>query len=240
MKSTDKKKAEFTLEDFEKGLMLAGYISPKNAQEVKEKEALAEYDKKNAKEKANLYFERTVLAAEIVNELHEERTFGRIKFQKMAYLCENVANMNLNDRYKKFAAGPFDNKFMHSINNELKKQKWFDVKNVKDGNFVVPKYSKLEKCDNYKTYYQRYFSNYDDGIKHIINLFRKSRTHNVELVATLFACWKEILDEKKEFTKELIYEKIYAWSKEKKKYSKNEIDEALILMEKERITPVSI
>lgn len=240
MKSTDKKKAEFTLEDFEKGLMLAGYISPKNAQEVKEKEALAEYDKKNAKEKANLYFERTVLAAEIVNELHEERTFGRIKFQKMAYLCENVANMNLNDRYKKFAAGPFDNKFMHSINNELKKQKWFDVKNVKDGNFVVPKYSKLEKCDNYKTYYQRYFSSYDDGIKHIINLFRKSKTHNVELVATLFACWKEIIDEKREFSKELIYEKLYAWSKEKKKYSKEEIDEALILMEKENITPISL
>jgi hypothetical protein len=240
MKSTDKKRAEFTLEDFEKGLMLAGYISPKSPQEVREKEALAEYDKKNIKEKSNLYFERTVLAAEIVNELLEERTFGRIKFQKMAYLCENVASMNINDRYKKFAAGPFDSKFMHSINNEFKKQKWFEVTNVKEGNYVVPKYSRLANCENYKTYYQRYFSDYNEGIKHIIDLFRKSKTHDVELIATLFACWKEVLDENQKFSKELIYEKLYSWSKEKKKYTKTDIDNALHLMEKENITPINI
>ena len=51
MKSMDKNKKPFSFEDFEKGLMLAGYISPANSEEVRDKELLAEYDKEQAKEK---------------------------------------------------------------------------------------------------------------------------------------------------------------------------------------------
>ena len=239
MKSINKK--SFTISDFEHGLMLAGYVTPINANEIIEKEMLNEFDKQNNKAKQIIYFKRAVLAAGIINELKDERTFGRVKFQKMVYLCENVVHMNLSeDRYKKFAAGPFDTRFMHSINSELKKQKWFDVKMVKDGKYPKPQYFELEKKDNYKEYYNDYFSEYDEAIQRIISLFRTQKTDFVELIATIFFCWKEIIDEKLKITNSLIYNKVYSWSKEKKRFSTEDIDNAIEWMENEKLTPISI
>jgi hypothetical protein len=223
MKSMDKNKKPFSFEDFEKGLMLAGYISPANSEEVRDKELLAEYDKEQAKEKKIIYFKRAVLAAEIVNEMQNERTFGRVKFQKLVYLCENVCEMGLNKRYAKFAAGPFDNKFMHSINSEFKKQKWFKVEYRVDGQYKVPVYKKLEKVDKYKEYYSDYFSGTDSLIKKILNIFRKEKTKQVELVATIFACLLELLETNSEIHKDDLIGLVYSWSKEKQKYSKSEI-----------------
>ena len=234
-------KKSFTIRDFEQGLMLAGYVTPINSDEVTEKEMLYEYDKQNNKVKQIIYFKRSVLAAEIINELKDEKTFGRIKFQKMVYLCENVVHMNLSeDRYKKFAAGPFDNRFMHSINKELKKQKWFDVKIIKDGKYSKPQYFELEKKENYKEYYNNYYSDYDGAIHRIISLLRTKKTDFVELVATIFYCWKESIDEKQKFTNSLIYSKVYSWSKEKSKFTTSEIDRAIEWMENEELTPISI
>jgi len=240
MKSINNK-SKFTFQDLEKGLMLAGYLTPKDLNEVNEKKLLEEQDKESGRVKQKQYFMRAVLAAEIVNELKEENTFGRVKFQKMVYLCENVVHMNLSDnRYKKFAAGPFDNKFMHSINDEFRKQKWFETKMIKDGIYSKQRYFELEKKNNYKEYYDKYFSGQDEAIQRIISLFRKQRTDFVELIATIFFCWKEILDENQVFSNELIYSKLYSWSKEKKRFSTDEIDIALEWMEKEDLTPLKI
>jgi len=223
MKSTDKNKKLFSFQDFEKGLMLAGYVSPINSEEVKEREVLTAYDKEQAKEKKNIYFKRTVLAAEIVNQMHSELTFGRVKFQKLVYLCENVCEMGLNKRYAKFAAGPFDSKFMHSINTEFKKQKWFKVEYRVDGKYKVPVYKKLEKFDKYKEYYKNYFSDNDSSIKKIIAIFRKEKTRQVELVATIFACVLELSESHSAINKENLIDLVYSWSIEKQKYSRTEI-----------------
>lgn len=71
-----------------------------------------------------------MLVAEIASELCKEITFGWIKFQKLVYLCEHAAHMNLESRDSKQADGPFDNKFMHSIEHEFKKQNWLAVEKV--------------------------------------------------------------------------------------------------------------
>jgi hypothetical protein len=130
MKSTNNERKTFSMEDFEKGLMLAGLISPKTTTEINERKEPERYEQTLKKEKKELYFKRAVLAAEIAYQLHSDFTFGRIKFQKMVYLCEHVADMNLEERYSKQAAGPFDNKFMHSIHTEFTRQKWFEVEIV--------------------------------------------------------------------------------------------------------------
>jgi hypothetical protein len=234
-------KKPFTIRDFEQGLMLAGYVTPINADELTEKEMLYDYDKQNNKAKQIIYFKRSVLAAEIINELKDEKTFGRIKFQKLVYLCENVVHMNLSeDRYKKFAAGPFDNRFMHSINKELKDQKWFDVKIIKDGKYYRPQYTELENKYKYKEYYNDLYSKYDEDIHRVISLLRKQKTDYVELIATIFFCWKELIDEKKKFSNSIIYDKVYSWAEEKNRFSKSEIDRAIKWMENEELTPISI
>lgn len=241
MNSTNNEKKNFTLQDFEKGLMLAGYISPISIYEVNEKERLKEYDAKNSKKRKEIYFKRTVLAAEIVYELKDELTFGRIKFQKLVYLCENVTHMSLaQDRYKKFAAGPFDSKFMHSINSEFKRQKWFGTKTVTKGKYNKQVYFKLDKVDNYKQYYYRYYSEQHESIHRVINLFRKRNTKFSELIATLFYCWKEIIDKNQLFSTELIIHDFYNWAEEKHQFTIEEIMEGIKWMEKESLTPLLI
>lgn len=218
MKSTKDENVTFSMADFEKGLMLAGYLMPRSVAELNEREALEKYEEELKGKKQNVYFKRVVLAAEIAHQLHNEPSLGRVKFQKLVYLCEHAAEMNLDNRYKKMAAGPFDNKFMHSIDKELANNKWYFVRKISENNRTRYKYEPLENADGFKKYYDSYFQNEKDHIQYIIDLFRTLRTDDTELAATVFACVKE-LSAKNLLTKEELLKLFYNWSKEKSKFS---------------------
>lgn len=240
MSSTDNSKVKFSIEDFEKGLMLLGLVSPRTLQETEEKEELEEYEKNLSRDKSKIYFKRTVLAAEIVTQLREERTFGRVKFQKLVYLCENVAEMKLAGRYKKLAAGPFDNKFMHSIDKEFKKQKWFNVVKVQNGDYNVSKYLPLENSEGYRSYYASYFSEYDEHIQFIIELFRRKKTEETELAATVFACILELVNDEKTIKCEALFNVFYNWHDKKKRFTQNQIIGSFNWLKEQSVLPSSI
>lgn len=212
------------MEDFMQGLMLAGYLAPASVEEINQREALHEHDKKQStKPKPNLYFKRVVLAAEIVSQLHEEPSLGRVKFQKLVYLCEHTAGMELPERYSKQAAGPFDHKFMHSINEQLKKNKWFSAIIENKTGYNRTKYIPLENKDGYKVYYNGYFKNENEKIQYVIDLFRKLSTDETELAATVFACVKELQSKNEHVLEDTLVDLIYAWSPEKQKFSRKDI-----------------
>jgi hypothetical protein len=71
-------------------------------------------------------------------------------------------------------------------------------------------------------------------------LLKNEKTDFVELVATIFYCWKELIDNKEVFQREIMYDKVYSWSKEKAKFSTRDIDNAIKWMEEKKITPISI
>ncbi|WP_162428194.1 hypothetical protein [Pontibacter pudoricolor] len=223
MKLTKPENKLFSMEDFEKGLMLAGLIAPSSVQELNERETLENFEKQQKKHQSAIYFKRAVLAAEIVFELHHEPTFGRIKFQKMVYLCEHVAKMNLKQRYSKQAAGPFDNKFMHSIEKEFLKQKWFTVEKRNEAGFTKSIYVPLPDVNKYKSYFETYFEESIDEIKYIIDLFRKQKTDFTEIVATLLACFWELTEKNEQFTQEKLLDLFYAWSDKKKRFDQNTV-----------------
>lgn len=223
MKSINLPEDMFSLEDFEKGLMLAGLLPPHTVSEVEERECLEQYDIKVREENRLIYFKRAVLAAAIASELSEEPTFGRVKFQKLVYLCEHAAKMNLQGRYVKEAAGPFDKKFMHGIEREFKKQKWFSIVKEPAGNYQRTKYVSLTGCEHHKKYYESYFSDTDSSIRYIINLFRKSRTDIAEIAATLYACALELNEKNEPVGEENLLRLFYDWSPEKEKYSKEQV-----------------
>lgn len=211
------------MEDFEKGLMLAGYLMPKSISELKERDSLEKYETELKKTSKNIYFKRVVLAAEIVSKLYEEPTLGRIKFQKLVYLCEYAADMRLEDRYSKQAAGPFDNKFMHTIEEEFKSNKWFSVLKMKDGNFTRSKYIPLENCSGYQKYYDNYFSNENNKIQFLIELFRKKSTDQTELAATVFACHRELFAKTNACSMDDLINLFYSWSEKKLRFKRDEI-----------------
>lgn len=201
-------------------------ISPqKIIDEVKKEEASTKENKtKNANYNKD-YFKRIVLAAEITSQLYYEPTFGHVKFQKLMYLCEHYANLHLTDRYEKQAAGPYDRKFMHSIDYQFKRLKWFSV--TKKGNTGKYTYKPMDQTENYKGYYNRYFSKYNKNIQWLIETFRSEKSDFVELIATLHACIEEALGKKEKISKNSIMQKFYSWSEEKKRFNKEDVEEAL-------------
>lgn len=203
--------------------------------EKEEKQRFNETKEQTKKQSKNNYFKRVVLAGEIANQLHEEPTFGHIKFQKIVYLCEKVINLDVEKRYSKQVAGPFDNKFMHSIDLEFKKQKWFDVR--QEGKFKKYVYSPLENIPMQNVYFNRYFEQYKEDISWIIDTFRKSKTNKVELVATIYACLEEFKKENEMFSKNRLFEKIYSWSDRKLQFSEKEISNMHQWMIESELTP---
>lgn len=239
MKSMKPKKP-FTMEDFEKGLMLLGYILPSSEQELKELEALEQFEKEQAIERQQTHFRRVVLAAEIVGKLYSEPTMGRVKFQKLVYLCEYAAEMELAHRYQKQAAGPFDHKFMHSVHLEFKKLKWFETKIVTSGDYKRTVYQPMSNVEGYKGYYNSYFGQLDDSIQHVIQLFRKQSTEKTELAATVHYCLCELEANGHPITLAALIKLFYDWSKAKSKFSEQDVLESARWLKQNGLTDIEV
>lgn len=164
------------------------------------------------------YYRRTVLAAEIVYALHTEWTLGHLKLQKLIYLSQRIESLDLPVNFLKQAMGPYDNQLMRSIDKQLKLKKWFEYQGNQN-----PKYKPLENIGSHKKDFDKYFGNQKDRIYWLIETFRKTTSATIEIVATLFACWEDILAENKSITDTALLEKFYNWSEFKQKYPKTEV-----------------
>jgi type I restriction enzyme S subunit len=178
------------------------------------------------------YYRRTVLAAEIVWQLHKEPTLGHLKLQKLIYLCQKSADMQLPTNFLRQAMGPYDNRLMRSIDKQLKEKKWFEYKKEQ-----VLKYQPLEKAGQHHNDFIKYFSAESESIQFIIDRFKTIKSDIVEIVATLYACMDNMLNENVIFSEALLFQRFYEWSEEKKKFSEKEVERVFSRMKDTGIIP---
>lgn len=178
------------------------------------------------------YYRRTVLAAEIVWQLHKEPTLGHLKLQKLIYLCQKSADMQLPTNFLRQAMGPYDNRLMRSIDKQLKDKKWFEYKKEQ-----VFKYQPLEKAGQHHNDFIKYFSAESESIQFIIDRFKTIKSDIVEIVATLYACMDNMLNENVIFSEALLFQRFYEWSEEKKKFSEKEVERVFSRMKETGIVP---
>ncbi len=173
------------------------------------------------------------LAAEITFQLHTEPTFGHLKLQKLIYLCQQLKHMDLAADFKQHAAGPYDRNIATYIDTEFKKRQWFSYHQDE-----TPKYKQLRKCGEHKTEFNRFFKSEAFEIYELIGWFRTCTSSHIEIVATLFACWLRLLEQKQLVTEEQLLCDFYAWSEEKSKFSKVEVLNGYKWMKMYSITPI--
>ena len=167
---------------------------------------------------ANVHFRRSVLAAEIADRLYEEPTFGHVKMEKILFLTERLCHIDIGSHYHRDAAGPYDNNALRSIDSQLKKQKWFEVRRTEKGNRYVP----MQNRGNHKTYFNRYYSSVASTFDKIINTFKTQRTEQCEIVATLYSAWEDLLHSNKPFTDtDIVNEVLNNWHESKKRISQD-------------------
>jgi hypothetical protein len=178
------------------------------------------------------YYRRTILAAEIVYELHTEMTLGHLKLQKLIYLAQRTEHINLPVNFLKQAMGPYDPKLMRSIDKQLLAKKWF---------YFSPaeklKYQPLEKAGAHKDDFKKYYFKETEKIHWLINTFRKVKSTRVEIIATLFACWEEILKMRMNVTDTNLLTLFFNWSEAKQKFTKDEVQKEIPWMKDNSLFP---
>lgn len=172
------------------------------------------------------------LAAEITFQLHTEQTFGHLKLQKLIYLCQQLKHMDLAADFKQHAAGPYDPVMARYLDKKFKDHEWFSYDPQRD-----LKYKPLSRCNDHRSAFNKYFAKETSDIYALIGLFRTSKSDHIEIVATLFACWLRLLENKQSVTEEQLLKDFYAWSEEKKGFGKNEVLNGFKWMKVHSITP---
>ncbi|MBO6623151.1 MAG: restriction endonuclease subunit S [Balneola sp.] len=223
------------LRDWLLPMLINGEITVKEAEEELNIAAEPDTEYKATKKPTNVdYYRRTVLAAEIVWQLHQQPTLGHVKLQKIIYLAKQTSSMMLPTNFLKQAAGPYDPKMARSIDKQLKKNKWFEFQ--KD---EFPKYKPLENAGEHKADFNRYFHEEKENIQFFIDTFKKAKTDKVEIIATLYACWKELTEKDKTVTDDVLIEQFYNWSEEKAKFKHERLLKAINWMRDKGVYPVS-
>lgn len=178
------------------------------------------------------YYRRTLLAAEIVHELHQEMTLGHVKLQKLIFLAQRTENIDLPVNFLKQAMGPYDPVMMRSIDKQLCVKKWFQFAPKEK-----LKYQPLEKVGEHKTDFEKFYESEKEKISWLISTFKKVKTSRVEIIVTLFACWEELLQEKKEATEINLIAKFFAWSSDKQKFNKLDVQKEIPWMIENNLVP---
>lgn len=178
------------------------------------------------------YYKRLLLAAEITYQLYKEPTFGHLKLQKLIYLCERTGGMQLPTNFLQQAAGPYDPSMARSIDKQFKQKKWFMYQRVE-----YLKYKPLDNCGDHKSDFSKYFKNELADIQIMIDLFRPAKSDQIEIVATLYACWENIIKKQESFTQSRLIEDFYNWSDEKSKFERDRLEKAITWMTEKGIMP---
>ncbi|UML81909.1 restriction endonuclease subunit S [Leptospira kirschneri] len=181
------------------------------------------------------FYKRTVLAAEIVWQLHREPTFGHLKLQKLLFLCIRSSNMQLPVNFTQQAMGPYDNRMMRSIDKQLQEKKWFLYDKDKS-----LKYEPLNNAGQHQADFQKYYFSEQENIFSLIKKFRTTKSDTVEIVATLYACLENMIEQKETFSESLLLKKFYDWSDRKKVFDELEVRRVFKRMKDSGILPKGI
>lgn len=174
-------------------------------------------------------FAKQVLAGKIVATFIADPNFTDIKFQKVQFLAEHFIEADLNLNYYYQAAGPYDNKFMHTIYGDFRKQKWFDCKNKR----FIP----LEKQEKIEGYYQGYFAAAQKQLENLFDILFQATEAEAEIIATLYAIWNDRIIDARQVTDEELIADFYGWSDRKQRYSKSQIENGLSFLRRHQMEP---
>ena len=181
-------------------------------------------------------FKRLILSAYILDNICDEPTAGRVKFEKILNLSEYCAQIPLHSDFFRYAAGPYAPKSLYSIEKQLEKNKWFQRKIKKNKSNI---YVRLEKINNYKQYIATNFTQSQKTvIDKLLNLFKKAKTEQCEIVATLYGAWNDFLIRgKKPNDDQIVDEVLTNWHEKKKLIERQRWLKALEWMREKDIVP---
>ncbi|MDA8378678.1 MAG: restriction endonuclease subunit S [Planctomycetia bacterium] len=189
---------------------------------------------KNARKLSRkIWLARATIAAYGVNALADQPTFGRVQLQKFLYLAQEHIGLDLQFKFEKQAAGPFD-KDIYKIESNAKQQEWFyPTGNRGDATHYHPGPKMQDRLAWAGRMFKKQLPEIDKLIKHL----RGMNTHQAELFATIHAVWSELLAAGKTCGVDEIVKGVHAWHESKKRFTSAQIEEHMQWMRERGYVP---
>ncbi|HHT0594012.1 TPA: class I SAM-dependent DNA methyltransferase [Legionella anisa] len=184
---------------------------------------------------------RLTLAAMIVKSLANSNGFGKTKFAKVFYIADMMCDQDLGTKYYREVAGPIDYNVLYNSKHKIEvlaeKHEYFSTQKI--GNRF--RYILGKNIQEVEEYEELFFGHNVLEIKKIINKFKNLNTEQSEIVATLFACWNDLLIENKSITDQLIINEFQNnWDPAKTRFDTARLFSILSQMKKHSIIPRGI
>ncbi|MDC1174113.1 hypothetical protein OAT67_01860, partial [Bacteriovoracaceae bacterium] len=179
----------------------------------------------------------TQLSGYIVSTLKNDNNFGRVKFAKVLYLTQHLCDIDLGMDWKRKAAGPYNDKDLKAVERSLEKD--FGIQSITK-QVQGRKYVKYKSESRLKT--SEFISDFEKpkqkDIKEWVKWFKPFTTEKMELIATIFAAWNDMLIKGESVTmKKIINEVRNNWSPTKLKFSESRIRQEVNFMKQNDLVP---
>ena len=179
-----------------------------------------------------LRFAQAVLMARILDR--HGKGIGRVKLEKMLYTIETSIGFDFDTEYVREAAGPLHESLYQCEGIIATRNHWYQKRESDYGVSYTPTHA----VERYRSYYDKYFTDYDAEIERIIDIFRPYNTNQAEIIATLFAAWNDAIIDGKSFTDEDIVDDVLNnWHDSKKRFPKDVWFRAMEQMRKHNLVP---
>lgn len=179
-------------------------------------------------------WQRKVLAGKIIFSYQKGGYIGRTKLQKLQYLCENFAQLDVKTNYIKEAAGPLDSDFLYGFIDEAKTKGWLEEEPIEKGY----KYQPGSAISELTKEYVKYFRPTGQKINFVLNLLHHKSTDEAELIATIYAIWNNAIIRGEEIKADQLIASVYEWSEAKAKFTKNNITDMWRWMKAKGLLPI--
>jgi hypothetical protein len=174
----------------------------------------------------------------LVNRLADDPHFGRTKMAKLFYLADASEKLELGTTYYRKAAGPLDTAALYDAETGLEafavKHRYISVERT--GRKVT--YRRGPNLENALDSARKVLGNKRRAVNRLIDCFRQLDTDQCEIVATLYACWNDLLLDGKDASEEsVVNEFLGSWHESKRRFSRQRLLKALAWMKQNQLVP---
>jgi hypothetical protein len=178
------------------------------------------------------------LAGLLVNKLHGDPNLGRTKLAKLFYLADRKAGLQLQTHYAREAAGPLDQRALYNerFGMEALATRHQIFRSEKKGRMV--RYRRMADTSAIDLFAREQLGDKTDQVIGIIEACRNLSTDQAEIIATLHACWNDMILRQEPVTDDAVIAEFHGhWHPQKTRFSVSRLRKAIEWMRAHDFVP---
>jgi len=170
------------------------------------------------------------------NQAGKDATLGSVKCEKLLHMAESYLEVDLGRAPMRLAAGPADVPHLKKVFHRAERR-WSAFRAVprqgRDGASLVPQLGLTSAAGRL----DEAFGEYADKARDLVKLFLLMDTERAEIVATLYACWNDLLARGEQPDDVAIIAEFHGWAEGKRRFDADRLAMALAWMREHSLVP---